>query len=205
MLMGPLLPLLESAATALRDPATALAVGLGGFLFLCLLWCHLLYNSSRSSPLPPKELEIKSLTIYPIKSCAAVSLQECMVDRHGLRGDRDYAVCIAVADLPMGDDQFEISRGNTKIDSSRGNSTFLQAPYQVLSARELPTLMLLQPALKNGGVVFVDVIWSSRRALRSRCGTGTSTRNGGGSAPAGTAAAAGGREGGTLLRVGNGR
>lgn len=74
-------------------PATLVVV-----VFIALSAWFVLFKKKRNSP--PELMQIGELVIYPIKSCAGVSLQKARVERYGLVGDREYSVAVPVEHLP---------------------------------------------------------------------------------------------------------
>lgn len=97
-----------------------------------------LFKSALVNP-KPKRFEVSELRIYPIKSCAGVSVDRAMLERHGLRHDREYAICVN-ADAIGGEQTWK------KVEIWNGNVD-VHAQYLCVSARELPKLLLIQPKI----------------------------------------------------------
>lgn len=95
------------------------------------------------SPNPkPKHFEVSELRIYPIKSCGGVSVDRAMLERRGLRYDREYAICVR-ADAIGGEQEW------ANVDIWKDNAD-VNAQYLCVSARELPKLLLIQPKIVHG-------------------------------------------------------
>ena len=87
----------------------------------------------------PNRLEVSELRIYPIKSCGSVAVDRVMLERRGLKHDREYAICVRADAIGGAEDWAKVGIWEENAE--------VNAEYLCVSARELPKLLLIQPKI----------------------------------------------------------
>ena len=109
------------------------------FVIVATIYLKLCDTGTGKSDANPKRFEVSELQIYPIKSCGRVSVDRAVLERHGLKHDREYAICVRAETIggPADWAKIGIWEDNAEVN----------AEYLCVSARELPKLLLIQPKI----------------------------------------------------------
>jgi len=100
--------------------------------------------------------DVVELLVYPIKSCAGISLDRVVLTRTGFRGDRMWMVVeprkgSSSSDLKNNDenDDDDNQENQKNQDTPRTSARGWTPKYQFLTQRECPRLALIQPRIQS--------------------------------------------------------